>query len=178
MIGYHPAWGKEQPGMPIETAVYSGWLTNHLRCCWAQRETESRFSLLDQATPKNTAEVEEKQLAQSTQKFKPTNCFIRNNAGFVKRLQQPNKSQLKNLPSFTHFNPWSPWLWDITLKKRGGGVIYINQHQPTLWCTRDSYHSDDTSWSWPFRSPDLPRCWAPKMHLNLTYWYISSDLSQ
>ena len=68
-----PAGVQQQPGMPAdqEQTVCSGCLTDHLRCCCADRARESSFSPLDQAVhlsppPGNAAEVEEKQPLLST----------------------------------------------------------------------------------------------------------------
>lgn len=181
MIGCHPAGGQEQRGMPTETAVYSGWLTNHLRCCWAQRATESRFSLLDQATPRNTAEVEEKQLAQSTRAIQANQLLYSKQCWLCQEIATAQQEPVEKPALFYSFQLLVPMTLRHHSKKGGGGEVkYKNQHQPThVMHPRQLPLRDDTSWSWLFCSPALlPRSWAPRMHLNLTYWYISSELSQ
>lgn len=118
------------------------WLANRLRCCWAKRAKASRFSPLDQAVlpppPRNVAEVEEKRPV--SEHWSDSNwinwCFIQNNDGFVRRLQQANKSQLKNLPSPPNFCPLVPMTLRHHTKKEGKKVhTQTNSSQP-LWCNR------------------------------------------
>lgn len=69
---------------------------------------------------RNAAEVEEKQpVSEDRSDSNQTNwCFIQNNDGFVRRLQQPNKSQLKNLPSSPNFYPLGPMTLRHHIRKR------------------------------------------------------------
>lgn len=97
-------------------------------------------------------------------------CFIPNNDGFVRRLQQPNKSC-----TLLILTP-GPHDWDIMLKKEKK-VIHINQHRPTHDATEAGQlpFSDDTSLELAVLQPWIPypAAGTPGTYLSLIYWYIS-----
>lgn len=147
----------------------------------SKRATESRFSLLDQATPRNTAKVEKKQLAQSTRAIQANQPLYSKQCWLCQEIATARQEPVEKPALFYSFQSLVPMTLRHHTKKGGrGGVTSINQHQPTPVMHQGQLPlRDNTSWSWLFRSPDLlPRSWAPRVHLNLTYWYISSDLSQ
>lgn len=117
--------------------------------------------------PRNTAEVEEKQpVSEHWSDSNQTNCcFSQNNDGFVRRLQQPNKSQLKNLPSSPNFSSLVPMTLRHHTKKEGNGSY---THKPILvnhvrQQRQASCHSEMTHHqSWPVCS-----CGSPAQELEL-----------
>lgn len=112
--GCRPAGGWEWPGMPTEqeTAVYSG-MVNRSASDTAEHRGQGKAGSPSGAgspprpRPRNAAEVEEKQpVSGHWSDTNQTNwCFIQNNDGFVKRLQPPNESQVKSMPSSPPFYP-------------------------------------------------------------------------
>lgn len=102
-----------------ETAAYSGQGTDHSRLLWLPSGTAEKghFSPLrlvvrssSRLSPGTVVEVgQKKPVSGHRSDSNQTNWhFIQNNGGFVRRLQQPDQSQLKNLPSPPNFYPLVP----------------------------------------------------------------------
>lgn len=143
-------------------AVYSGWLTNHLRCCWAQRATESRFSLLDQATHRNTAEVEGKQLAQSTRAIQANQLLYSKQCWLCQEIATARQEPVEKPALFYSFQSLVP----MTLRhhtKKGGRKSYI--HKPTSANPCDAPGTATTQ-RWHIMELAVSQPWSPSQKLS------------